>query len=88
MLEEFKYENFTALNFFGNAYDAIWAMAVGLNNVEEWAKEKRNDSECDTLPGELVTLDKFNYTNRRMGCFMRKGMEAVNFTGITVNHYE
>ena len=42
------------------------------------------DSDCDDLPGELLTLDKFNYTNEKMGCFMHKALQEVNFTGITV----
>lgn len=85
-MKEPQYQNYTPLNFYGNAYDAMWVVAYGLHTVDIWAKNGENDSECDNnYPGELVTLDKFNYTNRRMSCYMRKAFAAVNITGITVS---
>ena len=80
-----QYQGYTPLNFYGVAYDAMWAIAYGLHKVDLWAREGKRDEECDGFPGELVTLDKFNYTNIRMGCYLRKGVEKVNFIGITVS---
>jgi hypothetical protein len=80
-----KYKGYTPLNFYGNAYDAMWAIAFGLHTVDMWAGEKIvGTSECDGMTGELITLDKFNYTNEKMGCYMRRAFQEVNFIGITV----
>ena len=88
LLMEPRYQNYTPLNFFGNAYDAMWVVAYGLNMVENWATAKNRsryaDEECETYPGELVTLDRFNHTNIRMGCYMRKAFHKVDIVGITV----
>lgn len=63
----------------------MWAIAFGLHTVDMWAREKTVDtSECDGMTGELITLDKFNYTNEKMGCYMRRAFQEVNFIGITV----
>ena len=75
--------NYTPLNFYGNAYDAMWAMAIGLDNADRRAKAG-DDSGCRNLQGELVPLNMFNYTNNKMGCMMKNGYATVNFTGITV----
>ena len=63
----------------------MWAIAFGLHTVDMWAREETVDTnECDGMSGELLTLDKFNYTNEMMGCFMHRAFQEVNFTGITV----
>ena len=46
-----------------------------------------NDSGCENLPGELVPLEKFDYTNEKVGCILRQGFAEVNFLGITVSCY-
>ena len=86
LMMEPRYQKYTPLNFYGNAYDAMWVIAYGLDKVERWAMEGRRDSECDSVPGELVTLDRFIHTNRRMGCYMRKAFHEVDIVGITVSH--
>ena len=82
-LNDSKYENLTHLEAAGMAFDAVWAIALGLNNTLD---NKTNDSECIGLPGERVELKEFNYTNEQMGCVLQKGFELVNFTGITVSN--
>ena len=47
----------------------------------------RNDSGCEGLPGDLVPLEKFDYTNERVGCILRQGFAEVNFFGLTVSCY-
>ena len=80
-----QYRSYSPLNFYGNAYDAMWAIAIGLHNAD--LRVQRGDaSGCDHLPGELVPLHLFNYSNQLMGCVMKEGYAAENFTGITVNH--
>ena len=70
----------------GLLYDAIWAMAMSLQNVSE--RVRRNDSSgCSHLPGELVPLDQFDYANELMGCLMRNSYYNIDFSGITVCMY-
>ena len=66
------------------AYDAIWALAIGLNITVE----KISSGEvmgCENEYGELVPLEQFDYSNDKMGCIMIKSFSQVNFTGITVS---
>ena len=66
------------------AYDAAWAIAVGLHNASE--RVKMNDSSgCGHLPGKLVPLDKFEYRNTMMGCVLRRSIAEVDFIGITAS---
>ena len=83
-----KYKNYTRLDFFGSAYDAVWTLAVGLDSVERWVKDgvpDRVNRTCEDRVGELVTLDQFNYRNKKMGCLLHEAISSVNFTGITVS---
>ena len=41
--------------------------------------------ECSHLPGELVPLNEFNYSNGFMGCVMNNNYFKVNFTGVSVS---
>ena len=79
-----RYPNLTRLASAGVAYDAIWAIAVGLHNASE--RVRMNDSSgCGHLPGRLVSLEKFDYQNERMGCVLQRSIAEVDFTGITVS---
>ena len=80
--EEPQYQNYTHFEAAGMAFDAVWAIALGLNNV---VNNKTNNSDCEDLPGEMIKLENFNYTNEKMGCVLQKGFESVNFKGITVS---
>ena len=74
----------TKLEAAGLAFDAMWAIGVGLHNATE--RVKINDtSGCDHLPGELVPLEDFRYRNQRMGCVLQRSIAEVNFAGITVS---
>ena len=79
-----RYPNFTKLAPAGVAYDAAWAIAVGLHNASE--RVKMNDSSgCGKLPGELVPLERFEYRNARMGCVLQRSIAEVDFIGITAS---
>ena len=59
-------------------------MALGLNaTVQRIAQD--DDSGCEDLPGDLVPLEDFDYTNERLGCIMKQSMRDINFTGLTVS---
>ena len=59
-------------------------MAIGLDNAMKRIA-MGNDSGCENLPGDLVPLEEFDYTNERVGCILRQGFAEVNFLGITVS---
>ena len=83
-LGEERYRNFTEVGVAASEFDAMWAMALGLHNAAEMANI--NDSiGCDDQPGELVSLNNFDYLNDKMGCVLRKSFQQVNFLGVTVS---
>lgn len=69
------------------AYDAVWTLALALNQTQEMFLSNYNVSEigCDGLDGGLVPLEKFNYSNGVMGCVMRWSLQQTNFSGISVS---
>lgn len=48
--------------------------------------ETGNDNGCQSLEGELLPLDQFNYTNAKMGCIIQYSIASVKFRGITVSN--
>ena len=87
-LESTNY-NYTAA--YAQAFDAIWTIAQVLNYTEEMTVNQTNGSSvhenCRDLPGELVPLNEFNYSNAFMGCVIKYNFYKVNFTGVTVSSY-
>ena len=84
LLKEPKYENLTKLGFAGVAFDAVWAIAVGL----DIASKKilfGNETGCEKLSGEIVPLEYFNYTNKKLGCIISQSFSEVHFLGVTVS---
>ena len=68
----------------GVAFDAIWTIALSLHNASE--SVRINDSRgCEDYPGELVSLEKFDYRNQMMGCVFRRSIANIDFAGITVS---
>ena len=72
------------------AFDAMWTVARALNLTEEMRLKNvsKNDpslEECNHLPGELVPLDEFTYSNAFMGCVMKMNYQKTNFTGVSVS---
>ena len=78
------YPNLTKHDAAGVAFDAIWTIALSLHNASE--SVRINDSRgCEDYPGELVSLEKFDYRNQMMGCVFRRSIANIDFTGITVS---
>ena len=78
-------ENLTHLEASGLAYDAIWAIALGLHTASMRLKAG-DDSGCENIPGTLKqSLEEFDYSNKKMGCVLQESIAKVNFTGITVS---
>ena len=79
-----RYPNLTKLDAAGMAYDAIWTIALSLHNASE--SVRINDSRgCENYAGELVSLEKFDYRNKMMGCVFRRSITNIDFSGITVS---
>ena len=68
----------------GLAFDATWAIAIGLNNTRKRI-EIGDDSGCEHLNGTLVPLENFDYTNHKMGCVLKEGFAETYFVGVTVS---
>ena len=82
--EQYHQYEILGISFAGLAFDVIWAMALGLDATVQRIVQG-DDSSCEDLPGDLVPLEDFNYTNKRLGCIMKQSMRNVNFTGVTVS---
>ncbi len=78
--------NYTA-NFVmaGLSYDTMWALALALNRTQEMVYSGNiNGTGCGAVSGELVNLDRFNYSNALMGCLIRWSLEQTDFVGVVV----
>ena len=84
LLKDPKYENLTELGLSGIAFDGVWAMAIGLD-IASKKISTGNDSGCENVPGDLVPLEQFNYTNMKLGCILKQSFSEINFLGITVS---
>ena len=75
------------------AYDAVWALALALNNTQEMIRTGGVgsgsgiglDLGCKDAPGQLVPLHKFTYNNTRMGCLIQRSIQDVAFMGVSVS---
>ena len=83
LLKDPKYENLTELGLSGIAFDGVWAIAIGLD-IASKKISSGNDSGCENVPGDLVPLEQFNYTNTKLGCILKQSFSEINFLGITV----
>lgn len=81
-----EYQDYAPLSFVGEAYDAMWSMAVGLHNVAIKVSVS-NSTDCQNVPGRITPLEDFDYSNEKMGCILRHAFEDIRFAGITVSIY-
>ncbi len=83
---EVQTKNYTFVFFATVAYDALWAFARALNKTNEMVQNSEivNRTGC-TVPGELVPLENFTYSNQFMGCIIRWNLERTDFVGISVS---
>ena len=79
-----QYRQYNSLGVVGVAYDTIWSIALALDTASKRIAVG-NDSGCGHLSGDLVPLELFDYTNERVGCIMKRSMDDVKFTGVTVS---
>ena len=65
-------------------FDLAWVLALGLDIAIERVAQY-NDSGCEDVPGEIVPLEEFNYSNEKMGCILKESMGSVEFEGLSVS---
>ena len=78
-----EYKDIVPSSVAGVAYDAVWAMAIGLDTASKRV-HMGNESGCEHLPGDLVPPEEFDYSNAKMGCVLEKSFSETSFIGITV----
>ena len=67
------------------AHDVIWVLALALNNTLSMVRSGDiSETGCSSVPGSLVPLEEFNYTNERMGCLIQWNLQQTNFSGVSV----
>ena len=84
--ERYSVQNLTEFILAGTEFDAIWAMALGLDAASGKVLMS-DDTGCEHLPGDLVRLEEFDYQNEKMGCVLSNSFQQVNFSGITVSQH-
>ena len=65
------------------AYDATWAMAVAMHRAADRINNN-NDSGCEYLSGEMLPLENFTYSNKKMACILQTSYAEAVFEGVTV----
>lgn len=75
----------------GLVFDVIWALAIALNNTVSMVEDGNisiNGTGCEDVPGSLVPLEEFSYSNEKMGCLIQWNLQQTNFSGVSVSsHY-
>ena len=62
----------------------MWAIAIGLD-IASKKISSGNDSGCENVPGDLVPLEQFSYTNTKLGCIFKQSFNEIDFVGVTVS---
>ena len=70
-------------------YDVIWVLGLALNSTDSMIKSGAdiNGTGCEDIPGSLVPLEMFDYSNKKMGCLIQWNIQRTNFSGLTVSCY-
>ena len=80
-------EHYYATDDGGRAYDAVWVLALALNNtMAMYRSGDINGTGCENVSGSLVPLENFTYTNGKMGCLIQWNIQQTNISGVTVSH--
>ena len=84
LLNQAQYKDYHDAGIGGVAYDSMWSIALGLDKASKKIAAGNNDSECSDLPGDLVPLEEFDYSNEKLGCILKNSIDEVSFIGVTV----
>ena len=70
-------------------YDVMWVLGLALNSTNAMLENRNidiNGTGCEDLPGSLVPLEMFDYSNKKLGCLIRWNIQRTNFSGLTVSY--
>ena len=92
--EEFQLEYHTTANAEGyeildttaaQLHDDIWGLALALNSTMSMVNTNNiTGTGCESLTGDLVPLEDFNYKNAKTGCLITWNLRRANFSGVSV----
>ena len=86
--ERAKRGKYSIINQAYKLYDVLWVLALALNNTNSMVNSGDiNGTGCEGVPGSLVPLEEFKYSNSRMGCLIQWNIQQTNFSGLTVSYY-
>ena len=85
-----KYENRTDSEYdrvlAGVMYDVIWVLALALNKTMTMISSGDiSETNCGNIPGSLVPLEQFNYSNEKVGCLIQWNLQQTSFNGVSVS---
>lgn len=81
-------ENFTVIDAGFAVYDVLWILALALNNTMTMVNNNDiGQTNCESVPGSLVSFENFNHTNKRMGCVIGWNLNNTNFLGVSVSSF-
>ena len=84
-----KAENFTVIDAGFAIYDVLWVLAIALNNTMTMVNSNDiGQTNCENVPGSLMSLEHFDHTNKRMGCVIRWNLNNTNFMGVSVSDFD
>ena len=71
-----------------DAFDAVWALALALNNVSESLCNENLGSCGRTNDSYNVPLEEYRFFNDRIECLMNRSLNATDFQGVSVSRRE
>ena len=72
----------------GVMYDVIWVLALALNKTMTMINSGDiSATNCGNIPGSLVPLEQFNYSNERVGCLIQWNLQQTSFYGVSVSDF-
>ena len=67
-------------------YDVMWVLATALNRTMMAVESGDiSGSGCEEVPGALVPLEQFQYSNEKMGCLIQWNLQQTDFSGVSVS---
>ena len=70
----------------GVMYDVIWVLALALYKTMTMIRSGDiSATNCGSIPGSLVPLEQFNYSNEKVGCLIQWNLQQTSFYGVSVS---
>ena len=66
-------------------YDAVWTLALALNQTQ--SDISSGDDFCNVTSLPAPPASRFDYLNVNFSCLLQRNLQATNFLGLTVISY-